>query len=72
MIGLPHRPYQHYAIVAAATDRISEARLVFDSLNWTQNSYRMFERVGQAGDQVHICYSPTDKVKIVNNIIMYV
>jgi len=66
---LLYRPDQHFALGAAAADNISDARPVFDSLDWSEESYRMFERIGQTGDQVHICYSPMDDVRMLH--IMY-
>jgi len=63
VIHLLYRPDQHFALKAAAADNISDARLVFDSLDWPEESYRMFEKLGQTGDQVHICYSPMDEVR---------
>jgi len=61
---LLYRPDQHFALGAAAADNISDALPVFNSLDWSEESYRMFEKIGQTGDQVHICYSPMDEVRM--------
>jgi len=49
-------------IETAADDNISEVRSVFDSLDWSEQSYRMFERIGQTGNNVYICSSSIDEV----------
>ena len=51
-------------IETAADDNISEVRPVFDSLDWSQQSYRMFERIGQTGNNVYICSSSLEEVSI--------
>ena len=56
---LLHRSDQQFAINAAAVDNINDARPIFDSLNWTEESYRMLERTAQTGIQQQICYSAT-------------
>ena len=61
-ICLFHRPDQHFAINAAAANDISNARLVFDSLDWSEESSRMFETVGQTGEQFYVCHSSTNGV----------
>ena len=70
-ISLFHRPDQHFAINAAAANRISDARPVFDSLDWSEESSRMFERVGQTGERFYACYSPTNEVSscVYNHIL---
>jgi len=57
-----YRSDQHFAIEAAANNNISDARVVFDSLDWSVQSYRMFEHIGQTEEHVHICASSTDEV----------
>ena len=59
------RPDQHYAIETAANNNISDARPVFDSLDWSEQSYRMFEHIGQTEDHVHLCALSTDEVQYV-------
>jgi len=59
-----HRSDQHYAIEAAANNNISDARPVFDSLEWSEQSYRMFEKIGQTEDHVHVCALTSDEVRI--------
>ena len=62
MIHLLHRADQRFAIDAAAADNITAARSVFDSLDWSEDNYRMLERVGQTGQHVHTCFSSIDQV----------
>ena len=57
-----YRSDQQFAINAAAANNLSYARPVFDSLDWTEDSYRMFERVGQTGKQLQICTVPATHV----------
>ena len=59
---LLYRSDQQFAIDAAATNNISYARPVFDSLDWTEESYRMLERIGQTGKQWQICSVPATHV----------
>jgi len=59
-----HRSDQHYAIEAAANNNISYARPVFDSLEWSEQSYRMFEQIGQTEDHIHVCVLTSDEVHI--------
>jgi len=61
---LLYRPDQHFALEAAAGRNLSGASPVFNSLDWSEESYRMFERIGLTGDQVHICYSPMAEVRM--------
>ena len=56
---LLHRSDQQFAINAAAFNNINNARPIFDSLNWTEDSYRMLETTAQTGQQRQICYSAT-------------
>ena len=63
-VDLDHRSDQHHIIEAAADNNISDVRAIFDSLDWTEENYRMFERIGQSAEQVHVCSSPTDEVSI--------
>ena len=62
-----HRPEQHFIIDAAANNNISHVRPIFDSLDWSEESYRKFERIGQTGEQFHVCSSATDEVGIICN-----
>ena len=57
-----HRPDQHFAIEAAAANNISDVRHVFDSLDWSEQSYRMFERIGQTEELIHVCSLNTEEV----------
>ena len=52
---LLYRSDQQFAFNSAATNNISYARPIFDSLDWTEESYKMFERIGQTGKQLQIC-----------------
>ncbi|XP_065899415.1 putative DBH-like monooxygenase protein 2 [Dysidea avara] len=54
-------PEQYYAIAAAAVNNISSARPVFDSLDWSEENYRMLERIGQTSEQVNVCVSGKGK-----------
>lgn len=62
------RSDKQFAIDAAAANNISDARIVFDSLEWSNESYRMFEKIGQTGEQVHACSSAVDKVSMHINL----
>ena len=55
---LLHRSDQQFAIDAAAARNISYVRQIFDSLDWTEESYRMLERIGQTGKQWQMCSTP--------------
>ena len=57
-----YRPDQHFAIEAAAADNISDVCHVFDSLDWSEQSYRMFEQIGQTEELIHICSLNTEEV----------
>ena len=57
-----YRSDRQFAISSAADNNISVVRPIFDSLNWTEESYRMLERVGQTGEQLLICSAPTAPV----------
>ena len=57
-----NRSDQHHVIETAADNNISEVRSVFDALDWSEQSYRMFERIGQTGNNVYICSSSIDEV----------
>jgi len=63
-----HSSDQHYAIEAAANNNISDARPVFDSLEWSEQSYRMFEQIGQTEDHFHFCGLTSDEVLICMHI----
>ena len=43
-------------------NNISDVRPIFDSLYWTEESYRMLEKIGQTGKQWQICSAPTTDV----------
>ena len=60
-----HRPEQHFIIDAAADNNISDVRPIFDSLDWSEESYRNYEKIGQTGEQFHVCLSVTDEVGII-------
>ena len=62
-----HRAEKHFIIDAAADNNISDVRLIFDSLDWSELSYREFERIGQTREQFHVCSSATDEVGIICN-----
>ena len=51
---------------AAADNNISDVRPIFDSLDWSEESYRKFERIGQTGEQLYVCLSVTDEVGIIH------
>ena len=51
------RSEQQFAIGAAAVNNFSAARPIFDSLDWTEESYREFERIGQTAEHWQICIS---------------
>ena len=67
-IYLHHRSNQHHIIDAAADNNISDVRVIFDSLDWSEENYRMFEEIGQSAEQVHACISITDEVSVCNFI----
>lgn len=54
------RSDQRFAVYAAAANNISDVRPVFDSLNWTEESYREYERIGTTGEQLLFCYSASN------------
>ena len=51
------RSDQQFAVYVAAANNYSDARTVFDSLDWTEESYREYERIGITGEQLLFCYS---------------
>jgi len=55
-----YRSHQQSVIDVAAANNINDARPVFDSLDWTEESYRMFERIGQTGQQFYLCASSVE------------
>lgn len=57
---------QRFAVYAAAANNISDVRPVFDSLNWTEESYREYERIGTTGEQLLFCYSASNFDGIIN------
>ena len=56
-IHLLDRSDQQFAIGLAAANNISDVRQIFDSLDWTEENYREFERIGQTGQQQQVCLS---------------
>ena len=44
----------------AAADNISSVRPIFDSFNWTEESYRGYERIGTTGGQSYFCFTPSN------------
>ena len=62
MYHLLYRSDQQFAINAAAVNNISDVRPIFDSLEWSEESYKMLERIGQTGKQWQICFAPTTEV----------
>ena len=66
-VPLFYRSDQQFAVNAAAANNISYARPVFDSLDWTEDNSREFERIGQTGQQTHICISATE-VSIIDKL----
>ena len=62
ILFITHRSDQWHVIETAADDNISEVHSVFDLLNWSEQSYRMFESIGQTGNNVYICSSSMDEV----------
>ena len=56
------RPDQHFVIGAAADNNISDVRHVFDSLDWSEQSYRMLEQIGQTEELIQICLSRMEEV----------
>ena len=63
-VHLHNRPDQHHIIEAAANNNISDVRKLFDSLDWSEENYRMLERIGQSAEQVYVCLSATDEVSV--------
>jgi len=55
-IFIIYRSDQHHVIETAVDDNISEVCSVFDSLNWSDQSYHMFESMGQTGNNVHTLF----------------
>ena len=66
-----HRSDQHHIIDAAADNNISDVRTIFDSLDWSEENYRMLEEIGQSAEQVHICLSNTDEVSVQYDMASY-
>ena len=62
MYHLLHRSNQQFAIKGAADNNISDVRPIFDSLDWSEESYKMLERIGQTGKQWQMCFAPTTEV----------
>ena len=62
MYHLLHRSDQQFAINAAADNNISDVRPIFDSLDWSEESYRMLERIGRTGKQWQMCFTPVAEI----------
>ena len=71
VVYLCYRSDQHFALSSAFDDNISDARPVFDSLDWTEESIRMFETIGQRGEQYQICSAPATRVSSYNCTHVY-
>ena len=71
VVYLCYRSEQQSALSSAANDNISGARPVFDSLDWTEESIRMFETIGQRGEQYQICSAPATRVSSYNCTHVY-
>ena len=56
-LHLINRSDQQFAIGLAAADNFSAARPIFDSINWTEENSREFERIGQTAEQEQMCIS---------------
>ena len=63
-IHLLRRSDQQHIIGVAATNNVSAVRSAFDSVNWSEESYRWFERIGLTADHVHYCFSSVDSVSL--------
>ena len=70
MYHLLHRSDRQFAINAAAVNNISDVRPIFDSLDWSEESYRMLERIGRTGKQKQICVAPV--LEVITSIRYYV
>ena len=66
--SLFYRSDQQFAINAAAVNNISDARPIFDSLDWTEESYRMLERTAQTGKQQQLCFSSSGVSMLLHKI----
>ena len=59
-----HRADQQHIIDVAAANNVSAVHSVFDSLDWSEESYRKFERIGHTADHRHFCVSSAQRVGI--------
>ena len=68
-----YRPEHHDIINGAAANNISGVRPIFDSVvDWSEDSYRLFETIGLTGLQVHTCSSSVDQVSVATYIYIYI
>ena len=67
MNRLLFRSDRQFAINAAADNNISDVRPIFDSLDWSEENYRMLERIGQTGKQWQICSAPAADLEVISN-----
>ena len=67
-----YRPEHQDIINGAFAYNISVVRPIFDSVvDWSEDSYRLFETIGLTGLQVHACSSSVDQVSIATYIYIY-
>ena len=60
-----HRAEHHDFINVAAANYISAVHPIFDSaVDWSEDSYRLFETIGLTGLQVQACLSSTDQTSV--------
>ena len=59
-----YRSDQQHIIDVAATNNVSAMRSVFDSLEWSEESYRWFERIGHTADHMQFCVSSAKRVRV--------
>ena len=58
-----YRPEHQDIINVAFANNLSAVRPIFDSfVDWSEDSYRMFERIGLTARQRQLCLSTTDRV----------
>ena len=63
-ISFIYRSDQQHIIDVAATNNVSAVRSVFDSLEWSEESYRWFERIGHTADHMQFCVSSAKRVRV--------
>ena len=58
-----YRPEHQDILNGAFANNLSAVRPIFDSaVDWSEDSYRMFERIGLTRQQRQLCLSTTDRV----------